>query len=81
MMPYIRVETLKNHTLLGSPYQYNPYMEVPPGSVPLVQEEGNASLIKRLPRDSIFIRLGKTKLFRASFFCRMLCMLGVECRK
>ena len=43
-------------------------MGVPPGSVPLVQEGGNTSLIKGLPRDGIFIRLRKTKLFRAHFF-------------
>lgn len=45
-------------------------MGVPPGSVPIVQEGGNTSLIKGLPRDDIFKRLRKTKLFRGSFFCR-----------
>ena len=70
MMPYIRVETLKNHTLSRGSAYLSCLQWVLPGSVPLVQEGGNASLIKGLPRDDIFIRLRKTKLFRGSFFCR-----------
>ena len=43
-------------------------MGVLPGSVPLVQEGGNASLIKGLPRDDIFIRKKKRSFFELHFF-------------
>ena len=30
MIPYLRIEDLKNHTLLGGKYLYSPYMGVQP---------------------------------------------------
>ena len=30
MIPYLRIENLKNHTLSGGTYLYSPYMGVPP---------------------------------------------------
>jgi len=31
MIPYLRIENLKDHTLSRGTYQYSPYMGVPPG--------------------------------------------------